>query len=530
MSINLLKSSYILGIDLGTSTTIVSVFTKGKSRILKIDGNDYMPSVVSFFDNENKVVGMQAKGRMMIDPSNTVSSIKRHMGEEGYKVKIGDIEYTPEDISAEILKKVVQSVKDQQNFEPLGDISNAVICVPANFTDNAKQATLKAAELAGLNVLYLLEEPVAAAIMYGFNSTKSQKILVYDLGGGTFDICILDAKTSASGNADYKILSKEGISHLGGDDFDKKLMEIINDKFKSKNGIDLLDLNKDQGISRKKMKQALQKLKEGAENAKIELSEYESTNIIIPNIIQNEEGELLSLDVELSKEEFNKEIEPLIDKTEEVVKKALENAYLTSDDIDKIILVGGSTLVPRVKEKVKDMFGVEPYSNFNPRTIVSEGASIFGATLSVPSDCIKNDEEKPEGDINIQQIVTHNLGIMISGMKFSNLIEKGTEIPKGEVISHENEYTTQYDNQTEMNLLIYQCDEDIDFVNEKDEHGNEKAVCIGEFKLTNIPSNPKGKEKINVRFEINEQNIVNVVATCTSNGSQSNTVIEVNRI
>ena len=530
MSINLSKSSYVLGIDLGTSTTIASVFTKGKSRILKIDGNDYIPSVVSFLDSENKVVGMQAKGRMMIDPENTVASIKRHMGEDGYKVKIGDLEYTPEDISGEILRKVVHATKEQENFEPLGDIVNAVICVPANFTDNAKQATLKAAHLAGLNVLYLLEEPVAAAIMYGFNATKSQKILVYDLGGGTFDVCVLEANTSASGNADYNILAKEGINQLGGDDFDQKLMEMINDKFKIENGIDLFDLSKDQGISRKKMKQAIQKLKEGAENAKIELSEYESTNIIIPNIIQNEEGELLNVDVELSKEEFNKAIDPLIDKTEETVRKALKNAKLTVDDIDKIILVGGSTLVPRVKEKVKDMFGIEPYSNFNPRTIVSEGAAVFGATLCVPSDCIDNNEEKPEGDININQIVTHNLGIMISGMRFSKLIEKGIEIPKGEAISHENEYTTQYDNQTEMNLLIYQCDEDIDFVNEKNDDGKEKAVCIGEFKLTNIPSRPKGEEKINVKFEVNEQNIVNVIAMCTSNGAQNNVVIEVSRI
>ena len=366
--------------------------------------------------------------------------------------------------------------------------------------------------------------------MYGFNATKSQKILVYDLGGGTFDVCVLEANTSASGNADYNILAKEGINQLGGDDFDQKLMEMINDKFKIENGIDLFDLSKDQGISRKKMKQAIQKLKEGAENAKIELSEYESTNIIIPNIIQNEEGELLNVDVELSKEEFNKAIDPLIDKTEETVRKALKNAKLTVDDIDKIILVGGSTLVPRVKEKVKDMFGIEPYSNFNPRTIVSEGAAVFGATLCVPSDCIDNNEEKPEGDININQIVTHNLGIMISGMRFSKLIEKGIEIPKGEAISHENEYTTQYDNQTEMNLLIYQCDEDIDFVNEKNDDGKEKAVCIGEFKLTNIPSRPKGEEKINVKFEVNEQNIVNVIATCTSNGAQNNVVIEVSRI
>lgn len=530
MSVILSKSSYVIGIDLGTSTSMASVFTKGKSRLIKIEGNDYIPSVVSFLDKDTKLVGMQAKGRMMIDPANTVASIKRHMGEDGYKVKINDTEYTPEEISAEILRKIVEAIKAEENFEPLGEIANAVICIPANFTDNAKQATLKAAQMANLNVLYLLEEPVAAAIMYGFNTTKSQNILVYDLGGGTFDVCILNANTSENGNASYDILAKEGINQLGGDDFDQKLMEMINAKFLEENNIDILDTTKDQGISKKKIKQAIQKLKEGAEKAKIELSENDTTNILIANIIQNEEGDLLSIDVEITKEEFNFAIDTLIYKTEETVRRALENAKLTVEDIDKIILVGGSTLVPRIKEKVKDIFGIEPYSNFNPRTIVSEGAAIFGATLSVPSDCVKNDEVKPEGDINISQIVTHNLGIMISGMRFSKLIEKGIEIPKEEVISQEKEYSTQSDDQTELNLLIYQCDEDVEFINEKNLDGNDKAICIGEFKLTNIPAKPKGEEKIVVKFEVNQENIVNVVATCVSNGSENNITLDVKRL
>lgn len=530
MGINLSKSSYVLGIDLGTSTTIVSVFTKGKSRLMKIDGSDYIPSVVSFLNDDTKLIGLQAKGRMMIDPSNTVASIKKHMGEEGYKILIHEREYTPEEISAEILKKVVQATQQQDNFETYGEVSNVVICVPANFTDNAKQATLKAAQLANLNVLYLLEEPVAAAIMYGFKGNKSQKLLVYDLGGGTFDVCILEVDTTESGNASYEVLAKEGINHLGGDDFDQELMEIINNCFLKENGIDILDTTKDQGISKNKMKQAIQKLKESAEKAKIELSDNEVSNIIIPNIIQNEAGELLSVDIEITREEFNKSIDPLIEKTGEVVKVALESAKLTVEDIDKIILVGGSTLVPRVKEKVKDMFGCEPYSNFNPRNIVAEGAAIFGATLSIPSDCINNDEEKPNGDINITQIVTHNLGIMISGMRFSKIIEKGREIGKSEIISEEKEYVTQTDWQTELTILVYQCQEDIEFINEKNSEGNEKAICIGEFKLMNIPAKEKGKEKIKVKFEINEENMVNVVATCISNGSNSNITLDIKRV
>ncbi len=529
MAVSLKKSSYVLGIDLGTSTTIASVFTKGRSKIIKVEGKEYLPSVVSFLDNDTKLVGMQAKGRMMIDPKNTVASIKRHMGEDSYKVDINGKEYTPEEISAEILKKVVEATREQDSFDPLGNITNAVICIPANFTDNAKQATLNAAKMANLNVLYLLEEPVAAAIMYGFNSNKSQNILVYDLGGGTFDVCILEANTNASGNANYDILAKEGISQLGGDDFDERIMKIINTRFREENNIDLLDTTKDQGISKKKMKQALQKLKEAAEKAKLELSENDSTEVLIPNIIQNEEGELLSIDVEITKEEFNNAIDSLIDKTRETVDKALQSAKLTVEDIDKIILVGGSTLVPRIKEKVKDIFGIEPYSNFNPTTIVSEGAAIFGATLQVPSDCVENNEEKPEGDINIKQIVTHNLGIMVSGMRFSKLINKGQEIPKGDKIIAEKEYYTQMDNQTEINMLIYQCDEEIEYINEKNEESKEKAICIGEFKLTNIPPRAAGEEKITVKFEINEENIINVAATCLSNGSENEVTLEVKR-
>lgn len=517
------KSSYVLGIDLGTSTSIASVFTKGKSRIVKIDGKDYMPSVVSFLDKETKLVGEQAKGRAIIDESNTIESIKRHMGEEDYKVKIFDEEYSPEQISAEILLKIVEAAMNDKDFDSMGELRYAVICVPANFTDNAKKSTIKAAEIAGLEVLYLLEEPVAAAIMYGFNSTKDQNVLVYDLGGGTFDACILKAKTVETGTANYEILSKEGISKLGGDDFDLKLMELINDKFSAECGMDLLDIKKDQGVSRKKLKEAKQKLKEASERAKIELSELETYNVMIPNIVQNEQGEWLSVDVEIQRKEFNDKIESLVCETEGVLKKALENAKLAIDDIDKIILVGGSTLVPRVKEKIKEIFGVEPYSNFNPRTIVAEGAAIFGATLSVPSDCVENEEEKPNGNIDINQIVTHNLGIMISEMRFSKLIDKGREIPKGGYVLEEKEYSTQFDNQTELNILIYQCAEEVGYI-------NEKTTCIGEFKLKNIPANLKGKERIIVKFQVNEENVVKITAICTSTGEGNEITLKVDKI
>lgn len=523
------KSSYILGIDLGTSTTVASVYTKGKSRIISIDGKDSMASAVSFLSKETKIVGDQAKSRAILDPLNTITSIKRHMGEDGYKVNIYEQDYTPEQITAEIIIKVIEAAMNQEDFDTKGQLKYAVICVPANFTENSKQATKEAAEIAGLEVLYLLEEPVAAAIMYGFNSNKDQNILVYDLGGGTFDACILKAKTSENGEAKYEVLSKEGVNDLGGDDFDYRLMELINNDFKLETGIDLLDQSKDQGVSRKKMKEAEQKLKEVAEKTKIELSETEEVDVLVPNIIQNEEGQLLSVDSKITRTQFNESIKDLIKKTEETVNKALESGKLTVDDIDKIILVGGSTLVPIVKDSIKDIFGIEPYSNFNPRTIVSEGAAIFGATLAAPSDAQPNSEEKPEGEINIKQIVTHNLGIMISGMRFSEIISKGTEIPEVGNIFEEKEYTTQSDNQTELDIVIYQSAEDIKTINEKDDDGKEKAVCIGEFKLKNIPKAEKGKETIKVKFEIDNENIVKVTATSIGSGSSNEITLEIDK-
>lgn len=522
-------SKYVLGIDLGTSTSIVSVFTKGKSRVLKINGKEYMPSVVSFTDKDNKLVGEQAKKRAMLDPNNTITSIKRHMGDDGYKVNIYNEDYNPEQISAEILMSLVEAASNQPDFSPEGSIHDVVICVPANFTDNAKVATRKAAEIAGLNVLWLLEEPVAASIMYGFDSNKDQNVLVYDLGGGTFDVCVLNIKTKASGNQKdkYKVLAKEGIAQLGGDDFDRCLMEIINEDFKEKNnGIDLLDAEKDQGINRKKMREAHQKLKEGAEKAKIELSTKESTSVLIPNIIQTGEGEVLTLDIDITRDQFEASISGLIDKTADTVKLALDNAKLTMEDIDKVILVGGSSLVPLVKAKIKELFGVEPFSNFNPITIVSEGAAIFGASLSTVSP--EEGEEKPKGGI-VDNIVSHNLGIMTEGMAFSKLISKGTEIPEESSVIEEKEYATQRDDQTEVNILVFQSAEEISYVNEKDEEGQEKAICIGEFKLSNIPVAKRGNEKIKVKFEVNGQNLVRVTATAVSTGSMEEVELSVSR-
>ena len=263
------------------------------------------------------------------------------------------------------------------------------------------------------------------------------------------------------------------------------------------------------------MKAAVQKLKEIAESVKIELSFKNSASVLFPNIIQTGEGELLHLDMEITRDTFEQAISPLIDKTYETVKTALQGAKLSIDDIDKVILVGGSSLVPLVKNKIKEIFKVEPYSDFNPVTIVAEGAAIFAASMGTPR----------EGDVF--NIVTHNLGIMTEGMEFSNIIEKGTEIPKKASVIREKEYKTQKDAQTEVTIYVYQSSEDIAFVNEKDDEGRDKATFIGEFKLSNIPPAPKGAEKITVKFEVNEENIVKVTAAALGTGSQEEITLNV---
>lgn len=521
-------SKSILGIDLGTSTSIVSVFQKGKSRVLQIDGKDYMPSVVSYVNKDTTLVGEQAKRRTIIDPKNTVTSIKRHMGEEGYFVDINGEKYTPEQISSDILGKIVDSISTDSSLIEEGPLRYAVICVPANFTENAKLATKAAAELAGLEVLALLEEPVAASIMYGFDSNRDQNILVYDLGGGTFDVCILKVKTKTeekkTSKNSFHVLAKEGIAKLGGDDFDIKLMEFINENFREKNnGLDLLDLEKDQGISRKKMREAQQKLKEISENAKIELSSKEKVSIIAPNIIQTGEGEQLQLEIDITREQFEGAISPLLEKAGECVKLALDNAKLTVEDIDKIIMVGGSTLVPAVKKSIKDMFGIEPYSDYNPITIVSEGAAIYGLSLSSLTD--DNNDIGNE----IINVVTHNLGIMTEGMRFSKIISKGAEIPDQGSVIEEKEYHTIRENQTDVVVSIFQSSQDIEFINEKDEEENDKAIFIGEFTISDIPPGPKGSENINIKFEINHENLLKVSATAVGGAKVEEIELNVKR-
>ncbi|MCP4353230.1 MAG: Hsp70 family protein [Desulfobacterales bacterium] len=507
------NSGYVLGIDLGTTNSAVAVYKGGDTEIINIDGTKTMPSVISVLRNGEILVGAQAKSRSLIDPENTVTSVKRQMAKDWKKEFEGlsGKEYTPTDISAEILAKLISGVQQNESVDLDGSPKYAVICVPANFDDAQKKETKKAAELANLDVLWLLEEPVAAAYSYALERERDQTILVYDLGGGTFDVSVLQVNSTESESKSFKVLSKEGIQELGGDDFDQKLMMIVADKLKETSEIDILDLKKDQGISEKKLREAQQKLKEAVMTAKHELTESSDAKIDLPNLIHDEGGKPHHVDMEVTREQFNEQIRDLILQTKEAVQKSLDNAELTIGDIDRIILVGGSTKVPMVKEVLQEMFGREPYSDTDPDTAIARGAAILGATLNLPEV-----HKEPEFIIVIENKVTHNLGIEVVGGKFSCLIEKGREISPGEgPVSETNEYTTPRDNMTELAIRVYQTPEDdVEYVS------SEGVKCIGEFFLTRIPAKPKGQERITVTFEIDDQNLLKVRANSSSSSKE----------
>jgi len=521
MSVTPKNSPYVLGIDLGTSNSAIAIYVKGNSEVLPIEGEKMCPSVVNMPKSSNTgemVVGRTARKRSMIDPDNTVVSVKRHMGTDWTKefASVPGKKYTPTDISAAILLKLAaEAAQDTDKLR--GTPHYAVICIPANFNDLQKQATKQAGELANLDVLYLLEEPVAAAIAYGTEKQRNQTILVYDLGGGTFDVCILKVKSSPTSTSDFEILAKEGIAKLGGDDFDYEIMKIAAAELQSSSGIDILNEQKDQGIAKNTIRAAQQKLKEAAEAAKCQLSDALSSSIELPNLIADESGNVYSLDVEITREQFNVAIENLILQSQHSVQKALNNARLEIDDIDRIIMIGGSTRIPLVKTMLEEMFGKVPYADTDPDTAVARGAAIFGANLGVPTEQIEttgtiNEEDQFPGKITVNNIVTHFLGIEISGEKFSCLIEKGLEILPDAPLSYSKDYTTPRDNMTEMVIRIFQSSELVEYVNYED--------CIGEFYLTKIPPKPKGQEIIKVDFEIDQQNLLKVRAVSSSSSNE----------
>ncbi len=470
----------VIGIDLGTTNSCVAVLEGGDPTVItNAEGDRTTPSVVGFAKNGERLVGETAKRQAVTNPDRTISSIKRHMGED-YKVKIDGKEYTPQDISAMILTKLKT---DAESY--LGEkVTEAVITVPAYFTDSQKQATKDAGKIAGLDVKRIINEPTAAALAYGLDKEEGHhKILVYDLGGGTFDVSILEL-----GDGVFEVLATSGNNKLGGDDFDNALMNFMADEFAKENGV---DLRKDQ--------MALQRLKEAAEKAKKELSSAQTTNVNLPFITVNENGPL-HLNMDISRAKFEQLTANLVEATIEPMKKAMSDAGVSTSDIAKIVLVGGSTRIPAVQETVKKITGKDPFKGVNPDECVAIGASIQAGVLTGEVN-----------DVLLLDVTPLSLSIETIGGVATKLIERNTTIPtkKSQIFS------TAADNQSAVDIHVMQGEREM----AKDN------ITLGRFQLNGIPAAPRGVPQIEVTFDIDANGIVNVSAKDLGTGKQQSITI-----
>ena len=471
--------SKIIGIDLGTTNSVVAVMEGGEPTVITTqEGGRLTPSVVGFTKNGERLVGQLAKRQAVSNPERTISSIKRHMGTK-YTVTIDGKDYTPEQISAMILEKMKG---DAERY--LGEkVTEAVITVPAYFNDSQRQATKDAGRIAGLDVKRIINEPTAAALAYGIDKSDDKTVLVYDLGGGTFDVSILEL-----GDGVFEVKSTTGDTHLGGEDFDHRIMDWMTDEFKKQNGIDLTG-----------DKMAMQRIREAAEKAKIELSSMMTTNINLPFITAGANGPQ-HLDMDLTRAKFDSMTSDLVDRTIQCVHTALSDAKMTVNDIDKILLVGGSSRIPAVQEAIKRVLGKEPAHGVNPDECVAVGAAIQAGVLA-------GDVK----DVLLLDVTPLSLGIETMGGVFTRIIDRNTTIPT----SKKQIFSTATDNQPSVDIHVLQGEREMAADNK----------TLGRFELSGIPAAPRGVPQIEVAFDIDANGIVNVSAKDLGTGKEQKITI-----
>ena len=500
----------IIGIDLGTTNSVVAIMEGSEVKVIpNAEGNRLTPSVVAYTDKDEVIVGEPARRQAVTNPRRTVYSVKRFMGRrhaevqseekmvpyqvvggesEYVKIQIGDKQYTPQEVSAKVLRKLKEAAESYLGHR----VSKAVITVPAYFNDAQRQATKDAGQIAGLEVARIINEPTAAALAYGLDKAHDHKIVVFDLGGGTFDVSVMEVASTGEGDQQskvFEVISTSGDTHLGGDDFDETLVHYVADSFKKDTGIDL-----------RKEPMSLQRLQEACEKAKKELSSVPQTDLNLPFITADASGPK-HLQMTITRAKFEELVDSLIERCRKPVLQALEDAKLKPSQIDEVVLVGGSTRVPKVREIVKAIFGKEPHQGVNPDEVVAIGAAIQGSVLA-------GDRK----DVLLLDVTPLTLGIETEGRVMTALIERNTTIPA----ERKNTFSTAADNQTAVTVRVFQGERKM----------AEQNRLLGEFNLEGLPPAPRGVPQIEVKFDIDQNGILHVSARDQGSGKEASVRIE----